>query len=119
MDVRTPIIAVGGGLTTGLLVAVLVIELLDVEFSAILGLPAGLLTGVVVIVVLLASLEQASTLQQAIAAATAGFGYGVLCSLVASYVNLVSVDGATVLAAGGFGSVVAVLTVVLLDRRSV
>ncbi|MFW5974083.1 MAG: hypothetical protein ACOCPZ_01720, partial [Natrialbaceae archaeon] len=33
------------GVTTFLLVAVLVIELLDFEFSAIIGLPVGLLAG--------------------------------------------------------------------------
>lgn len=38
--------AIGGGITTFLVVAVVVIEGLDIEYSAIVGLPVGVVTGV-------------------------------------------------------------------------
>ena len=47
MGRRQQATAVGGGITTFLVTAVLLIELLDFEFSAVVGLPVGLLVGVV------------------------------------------------------------------------
>jgi hypothetical protein len=41
MDARKLLTVIGAGVTSFLLVAVLVIELLDFEFSAIIGFPAG------------------------------------------------------------------------------
>lgn len=46
MDGRTILSAVGAGLTTFLLVSVAVIEVLDFEFSPLVGLPIGLMVGV-------------------------------------------------------------------------
>ncbi|MFC7115804.1 hypothetical protein ACFQH2_13795 [Natronoarchaeum sp. GCM10025703] len=42
--------AVGAGVTTALLVAVVIIELLQIEFSALVGLPVGVITGIIVTV---------------------------------------------------------------------
>jgi len=49
MTFRSALAALGAGITTFLVVAVLVIELLDVEFSAIVGLPVGAVAGWIVI----------------------------------------------------------------------
>lgn len=89
MDARTVVSGLGAGAATFLIVAVLVIELLNVEFSAIVGLPVGLLVGAAVFVVLVSRYESLSRLQRVGVDSVAGFGGGVLIVLAASYVNVI------------------------------
>lgn len=88
MDPRRTLTAVGAAITTFLLVAVLVIELLDFEFSAVIGLPVGLFTGLLVLVVLLSRLSEVSPSVQRAASAYATFGSTVLTLSVLKYVNI-------------------------------
>ena len=46
----TPLAAVGGAVTTALLVAVPAIELLDIEFAALVALPLGFLAGLATLI---------------------------------------------------------------------
>lgn len=57
MNPRHLLTAVGAGITMFLVVTVLVIELLAVEFSAIVGVPLGLLAGLVVTIGLAVSFD--------------------------------------------------------------
>lgn len=88
MRLRVLATAVGTGVTTFLLVAVLVIELLDFEFSAILGLPVGLLAGLAAVAVVVTGYGVVRPPVRWTLDALAGFGYGVLAALAGSYVNL-------------------------------
>ena len=83
----TPLVAVGTGLTTGLVVAVLVIELLAFEFSAIVALPVGGLAGLVALVATLAGFESATRGLRSLSVALAGFGYTVLLGMALRYVG--------------------------------
>lgn len=88
MNGRQAITAVGAGFTTVLLIAMLVIELLAVEFSAIIGLPIGLFTGLVVCFAVLLRLDELSTGLRRVLRAYAGFGVTVVALLVLRYVNV-------------------------------
>jgi len=88
MDSRRLLTALGAGVTTVLLVAVLVIELLDFEFSAIVGLPVALIAGVAAAVVLsVTPLDRRPTLRRLLAA-YAVFGPTVFVLLGLRYVNI-------------------------------
>lgn len=88
MTARRALTAVGAGVTTFLLVAVLVIELLDVEFSAIVGLPVGLFVGLAVLVVVWVQFDEATPGTRRLASAYAAFGLAVLVLLALRYVNV-------------------------------
>ncbi|MUV90505.1 permease [Halapricum sp. CBA1109] len=88
MDRRTTFTAVGAGITSFLLVAVAVIELLAFEFAAIVGLPVGLLVGVAVAGVLLVRGGRLRPAVGRTVTAYAAFGVAVLCLLVLRYVNV-------------------------------
>ncbi len=88
MHPRPLLVAAGAGLTVGLVVAVLVIEALNVEFSAIVGLPAGVIAGLVVAAVVVGRYEAAGTPQRAAADAVAAFGYTLLGGAAVQYVGL-------------------------------
>ena len=88
MDTRTVFSALGAGSTTFLAVAVLVVELLDFEFSAVIGLPIGLIIGGSVVALLLSRYGTLSRASRVVVDAAAGFGYGILLVLGATYVNL-------------------------------
>lgn len=88
MNPRSILTAVGAGVATALLVAVLVIELLDVEFSAIVGLPAGALAGIGVLVALASTVDDRSQRVQRVASAYAAFGLAVLVQLALGYANV-------------------------------
>jgi uncharacterized membrane protein len=88
MDVRNGITATGAGGTTFLLVAVLVIELLDTEFSAILGLPVGLIAGIAVFAGLWVAIDEMRSGIRRAASAYAAFGLAVLGLLALRYVNV-------------------------------
>lgn len=114
MDARRRLTAVGSGLTTGLLVAVLVIELLDFEFSAIVGLPVGAVAGLVVLVAVATGFERMGDLARRITAAYAAFGFAVFGLAALNYVNLLRVSGRDVAAAG---LAIAILTYLVLWSR--
>lgn len=117
MNVRKPAIAIGAGITAFLVVAVAVIELLAFEFSAIIGLPIGLLAGIAVAVVVLLKHDDISDAPRWVAAALAGFGYGIIATYAASYVNLVDTQFETTLAIGAVAGVLAVVLAVVQDRQ--
>ncbi|WP_436935888.1 hypothetical protein [Halovenus marina] len=88
MGSRRTVTAVGTGLTTVLVVSVAVIELLNVEFSALVGLPVGVLAGVVAFLSLWDSLDELSPFVRRVASAYATFGLTVVLLLALRYVNV-------------------------------
>lgn len=88
MDARKLLTTIGAGITSFLVVAVIVIELLDTEFSAIVGLPVGLLVGVVVVVGLWLRVDESSPGVRRAVAAYAAFGIVVLALSALRYVNV-------------------------------
>lgn len=88
MNGRQVVTAVGAGITTLLLVAVLVIELLTVEFSAIIGVPVGLLAGLFVFLAVVLRLDEMGTGLRRALRAYAGFGLAVVALLALQYVNV-------------------------------
>lgn len=119
MNSRKLFTAIGAGFTTFLLVAVLVIELLNVEFSAIVGLPIGLVVGIAVGIGIHTSLDQCSLGVRRAITAYAGFGTAVLVVLAASYVNLVSGLSLELVTGVGLGIAALIyLTLWLLNRTS-
>jgi len=116
MDARRVFTTIGAGITTSLLVAVLIVELLDVEFSAIVGVPVGLLAGFLVFSGLWIRGDELSIDVRRAATAYAVFGVAVLVSLALRYVNV----GRGVLTAevivGGSLAVVAITYVALFFR---
>ncbi len=119
MDLRQLLTVVGAGLTTFLLVAVGVIEALNMEFSAIIGLPVGLLAGLVVLVILWVRLDGLSVGVRRALSAYAGFGLAVLGFFVLRYVNI-GREILTVDVIVGLGIVLAVIIygVLLMDDRT-
>lgn len=85
--------AVGAGLTAFLLVTVALVELLAVEFSAMLALPVGIIAGLVVLLVATSGLQHAGPTSRRLAQAAAGFGYTVLLLLAVRYVNIGGIRG--------------------------
>lgn len=116
MKARRPITAIGAGITVFLVVAVAVIELLTFEFSALIGLPIGLIAGIAVAVVIFLKHDDISDALQWVAAALAGFGYGIIATSAASYVNLVDSQFETTLAIGAVAGVLAVVLAIGQDR---
>lgn len=88
MDLRKLLTVIGAGLTTFLLVAVGVIEALDMEFSAIIGLPVGLLAGLVVLVILWSRLDGVGIAVRRATSAYATVGLAVLVFMALRYVNI-------------------------------
>lgn len=88
MSGRKLLTAVGAGITTVLLVTVAVIELLDTEFSAIIGLPVGAVTGLAVLGGLWTTFEELSLGLRNAASAYAAFGVATLLLLALRYVNI-------------------------------
>lgn len=117
MDLRKPITAVGAGVTAFIVVAVSVIELLEFEFSAIVGLPVGLIAGIVVFVLVLLRHDDIDEPLRWALAGFAGFGYGILLALGTAYVNLFDVGFEGTVAVGVAAAVIAFLGTVLIDRR--
>jgi hypothetical protein len=88
MDARTVLTAAGSGLATGLVVVVLVIEALDVEFSALVGVPVGVVAGVVVLVAVATTANGRDPSVRRALSAYAAFGLALLGLAALSYVNL-------------------------------
>jgi hypothetical protein len=119
MNARNLLTAIGAGITTFLLVAVSVIELLDMEFSAIIGLPVGLLVGVVVFVGLWIRGDELSLGVRRAATAYAVFGIGLLVLLSLRYVNIGrGVLTFDVVVGGSLASVVIVYVALFLHGRN-
>jgi xanthosine utilization system XapX-like protein len=112
MDLRHAATALGAGLTTGLLVAVAVIEMLAFELSALVGLPVGVLAGLVVLATVAVAFDGLDRMERRALSAYAAFGLTVLGLAALSYVNLLS--GVSGWLAAVTGLVVAVLTYLLL-----
>jgi hypothetical protein len=117
MNARRAITALGSGITVFLVVAAAVIEVLDFEFSALIGLPIGLIAGIVAVVVVILTHDDISDSLRWGIAAVAGFGYGILATVAASYVNLFDTQFETRLIIGGIAAVLAVGLVVFRDRE--
>jgi hypothetical protein len=118
MSVYRPLTAIGAGITVFLGVVVGLIELLPFEFSAIVGLPIGLLAGIVTAVGILRDAGDRSLSIWVGVSALAGFGYGVIAILAANYVNVVDTQFEATLAVGAVAGVLAVVLTVVADRRS-
>ncbi len=90
MNGRRALTVLGTGVTTTILVSVLVTALLDgpIEFSAIIGLPAGLLAGVVAIGGTLAVVDRFDTPVGAALGGYAAFGYAVVACMGLRYANV-------------------------------
>jgi hypothetical protein len=117
MEPRRVLTASGAGVTTFLLVTVAVIELLDFEFSAIIGLPVGLLAGLVALVVLWVRLSALGPSVRRAVGAYATFGLTVLGLLALRYVDIGrGVFSTTVIT--GIGAVTAVLAYIVLPSDS-
>lgn len=88
MDSRTLLVRTGTGITSALLTAVVIIELLDADFSAIVGLPVGLLVGAVVSVALWIRGDELSSGARRAVAAYAAFGVGIIVLIGLRYVHV-------------------------------
>ena len=117
MEVQRGYTAVGTGVTTFLLVTVLVIEGLDVEFSAIVALPVGALTGTAVSVSTWLGLTALHPGARRVASAYATVGLTIVLLLTLRYINvgrtLLTVE--TLLGLGLTAGVVAYLALWLTD----
>lgn len=90
MNTRRGVTVVGTGVSTALIVAVLVTTVLQgpIEFSAIIGLPVGLVVGLFALVGTAVTVERVDTLAGAALGGYAAFGYAVLGCLLLRYVDV-------------------------------
>lgn len=88
MLLRRALTAVGGGVTTFLLVAVVVIELLYFEFSALVGIPLGVLAGLAAVAGLWLTFPGLSPVASHAATAFAAFGLATLLLFALSTVDV-------------------------------
>lgn len=110
---RTVAAAVGSGITAFPVVAVAVIELRTVEFSALVGLPVGFVAGATTAVLVATRYQGLARSERAAVDAGAGFGVVVVTALAVSYVNLAGLRSAlsvsVVAGAGILGAALAAL----------
>lgn len=90
MSLRRALTVAGAGLSTAIVVAAAVTELLSghVEFSTLVGLPAGLLAGATVAVGILVTLDRIDSASGAVLGGYAAFGYAVLGCLALRYADV-------------------------------
>jgi hypothetical protein len=93
MHLRAALAAAGAAVAVSLLVTVSLVELLPFEFSALVGVPVGLLAGIVTFVAVFAEYRFAGALPRRAAVAAAGFGYAVLSLLFVGYADLGGLRG--------------------------
>jgi len=118
MDIRHGLAALGAGLTTGLLVAVLVIEILSFEFSVLVGLPVGTLAGLVVLATVGVAFDGLDATERRALTAYAAFGFTVVGLAVLAYVNvLVGVSGRTAAGVGLAATALIYLVLWGVERR--
>ena len=84
---RDIVSGIGAAISTTLIVAVVLIEALPFEFSAIVALPVGLLAGAGAGVVVARRYEQVDRPARALFDGSAGFGYTVVLLAAARYVG--------------------------------
>lgn len=122
MNRRALLVAGGCGITAFLLVAVGVIELLDFEFSAIVGLPVGVVAGLLTAAFVAAGSDRLGAVGRHLLDGAAGFGYAVALLLAVRYVDLAGLRSViSVQRLLGLALATAVLALVLswqFDRRS-
>lgn len=118
MNLRDFLTGLGVGISSALCITVLVIELLRVEFSAIIGLPIGILGGIFVGALLVREHATISRNLRWLAATIAGFGYGIVFALSLSYVNLITATFEETLTVGVGAALVSGLAALLADRRA-
>mgnify|MGYP006282004917 CR=1 FL=1 len=118
MNLRKPITAVGASITAFLVVAVSVIELLNIEFSALVGLPVGLVAGIVAFVLVLLRHDDAEEPVRWALAGFAGFGYGIMLALGVMYVNLADFPFEVTVGIGVAAAVIAFLGAVRSGKSS-
>jgi hypothetical protein len=97
MNTRVTVAATGAGATAFLVVAVAVVELLPVEFSALVGLPAGVLAGGAVLVLIGTRYDRLRGASRYAVDAAAGFGVAVFVVQAVRYVNLAGLRSALTL----------------------
>jgi hypothetical protein len=118
---RTWLAAAGAGTTTFLAVTVFVIEVLAFEFAAVVGVPVGLLAGLVVHGLLLRYYRELGVRGRRATDAIAGFGYAVLVVAAVTYVDPAGLGSALTFEASAAlvvaGGVLAWVTSYVLDRR--
>jgi hypothetical protein len=115
MNLRKALTAFGTGITVFLVTSVFVISLLEIEFSALIGLPVGLIAGTLSFVLVLLRHEDFDRRIQWVAAGVAGFGYGVILSLGIAYVNLIDMGFEGTIGVGVATAVIFSLGAVFLD----
>lgn len=93
MTFRRALLAGGLGLTTLLVVGGLLTALLPFEFSALVGLPVGVLAGLFAVVLALGAPLHAGTPAARAVAAAATVGYVVLGLAALSYANVAGFRG--------------------------
>lgn len=119
MQRRRVLAGLGVGLSTFFVVTVLVIELLDFEFSAVVGLPVGGLAAILGFVLVQRGYTSLDPSGRSILDGVAAAGIGTLLLLWLRYLHLASLDLPALLAgAVGIGLVVGVGSW-LAHRRSV
>ena len=88
MNPRKILTSIGSGLTTFFIITVLVIELLDFEFSAIIAIPVGVFAGIAVLFGVTLMIGEVSEPVQLFLTGYAVFGLILLSLLAAQYVNI-------------------------------
>lgn len=113
MDVKSLVLAAGVGLATFLLVGGAVTAILEqwIEFSLFIGIPVGLLAGVLAAGGIAVGLSEEASTRQRIAKIVAGFSLGFLLSLA---VLLLIWNGGFTLTVG-ISIAVGLVTAVLVD----
>lgn len=122
MNTRRILTGAGATFTTFVLVSVLVITVLDFEFSALVGLPVGALAAILAAVVFVVFGPRLSVGARRALSAYAAFGVVVLVLLAVSYVNLAGLRGpltTAVTAGGGVAAAVVVYLGLLVRDRGV
>jgi len=110
---RRALLAVGAGLTTLLVVGGLLTALLPFEFSALVGLPVGLLAGLLAAVLTLGAPIRPGTPGGRAVRAYAAFGYVVVGLAALSYVNVAGFRGTLTVTQWAAVGVLAAVTVYL------
>ena len=78
MPQRRHVAGAGTGVTVSLLAAVAVIETVDIEFTGLMGVPVGVVSGSVVLVAAVAGYDHLGRWLRTVVDAVAGVGFGVL-----------------------------------------